>query len=74
MDALPGKRGSLKNELREQFNQKLKEEFPEQYIGGYDYMMRSGYNYRSETNTAHYDDATYRKIYKYILKKTGWKG
>ena len=74
MDALPGKRGSLKNELRVQFNQKLKGEFPTQYIGGYDYMMRSGYNYRSETNTAHYDDATYRKIYKYILKKTGWKG
>ena len=74
MDVLPGERGSEKNELRVQFNQKLMGEFPEQYIGGYSYLMCTGYGYRSVNDTNHYDDATYRKIYKYILRKTGWKG
>jgi hypothetical protein len=68
MDALPSANKS-KNAQRQAFNAKLKAAFPSQYIGGYDYMARMKVGYRSKKDKEHYNKATYRKIYKYIVSK-----
>ena len=68
MDALPGAspEGDEKNRLREKFNQALAEAFPGQYIGGYDFMVSTGFV--CSYNKNHYSDNTSRKIYNYILE------
>ena len=68
MDALPsGGTGSKKNELRVAFNKALQEAFPKEYIGGYDYLMKSGFV--CSYNRSHYSVNTSRKIYNYILRQ-----
>ena len=72
MDALPGnKKNTEKNEKRVAFNEALAAEFPKNYIGGYDYMMKSGFN--TTKDGVHYTASTSRMIYRYILSKTGFK-
>ena len=68
MDALPGT-GTGYNKVRQVFNKKLKERFPLQYIGGYDYMV--AHRFQTVDGT-HYTPATSRMIYRYILQKTGF--
>ena len=71
MDILPGdlKTRKTTNKKRKTFNKMLAEYFPSNYLGGYDYMVKKGF---STIDGTHYDDATYRMIYAYILKKIGW--
>ncbi|MCR5160386.1 MAG: hypothetical protein K6C06_01330 [Lachnospiraceae bacterium] len=73
MDALPSKGRTPMNEKRKAFNKKLKAAFPSRYIGGFDYLVRNGFSQRSKKDAAHYDAATNRRIFSYILSKTGWK-
>lgn len=73
MDALPSKGKAALNAKRMAFNSKLKAAFPSRYIGGFDYLVRNGFTQRSEKDTSHYDAATNRRIFSYILSKTGWK-
>lgn len=73
MDALPSKGRTQMNEKRRAFNSKLRAAFPSRYIGGFDYLVRNGFTQRSEKDAAHYDAATNRRIFSYILSKTGWK-
>ena len=70
MDALPGIHKE-KNRLRKQFNKLLKEEFPDQYIGGFSYMKKHGFS--TTKDGEHYTRTTSRMIYEYILKKAKWK-
>ena len=68
MDVLPSaKKG--KNTQRQAFNAKLKAAFPSQCIGGYEYLTKIKIGYKSKTDKEHYNKATYKKIYKYILGK-----
>ena len=69
MDALPGKspEGDARNELRVIFNDALRTAFPDRYIGGYDFLMKTGYVCSYDIN--HYSDNTSRKIFNYILRK-----
>ncbi len=69
MDALPG-RTKKKNRLRMKFNRLLQAAFPAQYIGGYDYLMKTGYELTSDGE--HYKPVTSYAIYDYILRKTHW--
>ena len=69
MDALPSK-NKKKNRLRMKFNALLRSAFPAEYIGGYDYMIKSGISFTSDGE--HYKPVTSYLIYDYILKKTGW--
>ena len=68
MDALPSAK-KAKNTQRQAFNAKLKAAFPSQYIGGYEYLTKIKIGYKSKTDKEHYNKATYKKIYKYILSK-----
>ena len=72
MDILPGKASTniIRNKIRQEFNKKLKKAFPNEYIGGYDYLVKYGY---ITVDSTHYDEETSRKIYHYILMKTKWK-
>ena len=73
MDALPSKGRPAANAKRAAFNRKLTAAFPSRAIGGYDYMERTGYEQRSANDHGHYDAATNRRLFSYILSRTGWK-
>ena len=76
MDILPAnlKRCKSKNAKAKEFNTKLKAAFPRTskggYIGGYSWMVSNGFGLKDKY---HYDDETYRRIYRYILKKVSWQ-
>ena len=70
MDALPSastQMGEEKNEKRQIFNAALKKAFPTRYMGGYNYLVNTGFI--CSYNDNHYSDNTSRKIYNYILGK-----
>ena len=73
MDTLPGDpdRSEARNKRRQAFNQKLKDAFPVNWIGGYHYLLAS--NPQFTPGGAHYKPATNRKLYRYILNRVGWK-
>lgn len=52
------------------FNAALKNAFPNNYLDCYSYLLKAGY---SAGDGIHYDVATYRKIYNYIVKTVGWE-
>ena len=68
MDTLPSAKKS-RNTQRQAFNAKLKAAFPQQYIGGYDYLSRIKIGYKSKQDKEHYNKTTYKKIYRYIMSK-----
>ena len=72
MDVLPSGKGvkRKKNQKRETFNEAIAKAFPKNAIGGFDYLMKSGF---STTDGVHFDSKTYRKLYSYILKKVNYK-
>ena len=49
------------------FNRALKQAFPKQSIGGYDYLVENGYE--NSFDSIHYSGNTSRTIFNYILKK-----
>ena len=68
MDALPSMPLSeQKNQARQEFNELLRSTFPEQYIGGYDYLVEI--DFQTGFDNAHYSALTYKKIFNYILSK-----
>ena len=69
MDILPSKNSPSMNARRRTFNSKLAKAFPNNYIGGYSYLVKSGFT--TSYNPTHYNAATSKKIFRYILKKTG---
>ena len=67
LDALPGDGASaVKNVKRQIFNNKMKAVFGKRCIGGYDYLMRSGF---STVDGIHYNKQTSQKIYRYVINK-----
>lgn len=52
------------------FNAAIKKAFPEHYLDCYSYLLKAGY-YAGDGQ--HYDVATYKKIYRYIVKTVGWE-
>ena len=71
MDILPGdlKLKKEMNKKRRAFNARMHAAFPENCIGGYDFMVKNGF----ETyDGLHYTNKTYQMIYAYICKVTGW--
>lgn len=52
------------------FNDDMKKAFPEYYLDCYSYLLKAGY-YAGDGQ--HYDVATYKKIYSYIVKTVGWE-
>ena len=75
VDALPGTgsglRGASKNKLRKTFNSMLKAEFPENCVGGYSYLIHSSW-FRT-TDGVHYPATVQKKLFRYVMKKTGRK-
>lgn len=70
MDVLPGNLDyNVKNEDRIEFNDHLRRTFPKQWIGGYDYLIEKGFE---TIDKIHYDKATNRMLYSYILREAGW--
>ena len=51
------------------FNDALRSNFPKNYMDCYSYLEKAGY-YAADGQ--HYDVTTYRKIYDYIIRTTGW--
>lgn len=51
------------------FNKALRNNFPNNYLDCFSHLQKVGY-YAADGQ--HYDTATYRKIYNYIVKATGW--
>ena len=70
MDILPSKNSPSMNARRRTFNGKLAKAFPNNYIGGYSYLIKSGF--KTSYNSVHYSASTSKKIFRYILKKTGF--
>ena len=67
MDALPGDgRAESKNPRRQAFNKKLRENFGDKCIGGYDYMYATGFE---TIDGVHYPAEVSRQMYRYILRK-----
>ena len=67
LDVLPGVKSlPHKNAVRQAFNKKMKAVFGSRCIGGYDYLMKSGY---STVDKTHYTKETSQKIYRYIISK-----
>lgn len=52
------------------FNEAIKKAFPAEYLDCYSYLLKAGY-YAGDGQ--HYDVATYKKIYNYIVKTVGWE-
>lgn len=52
------------------FNDDMKNAFPEYYLDCYSYLLKAGYYAR---DGQHYDTATYKKIYDYVVKTVGWE-
>ena len=75
VDALPGTgsgaHGASKNKERKILNNRLKEEFPQNSVGGYSYLLHSP-NFRT-TDGVHYPAYGERNLYKYVMKKIGRK-
>ncbi len=72
MDSLPRDQSKFAafNRRSIRFNRKMKAAFPDNYLGGYDFMVSQGF----ETyDGIHYSRDTYRMIYQYILDVTGWR-
>lgn len=51
------------------FNDALRNNFPDNYLDCFSHLQKVGY-YAADGQ--HYNTATYRKIYDYIVKATGW--
>lgn len=51
------------------FNDALRKNFPDYYLDCFSHLQKVGY-YAADGQ--HYNTATYRKIYNYIVKATGW--
>lgn len=67
LDILPGtKSEASKNAERKAFNRKMKAAFGSRCIGGYEYLMKTGY---STVDKTHYTATTSKKIYRYIFSK-----
>lgn len=75
VDALPGtgkkRSGAPRNAARIAFNNRLKEEFPENCVGGYDYLLHSS-GFRT-LDGVHYPSSVGRTLYKYVMGKLGRK-
>ena len=70
MDTLPSRPLSKQlNEYRCDFNNQLKKNFPENYIGGYNFMI--AHAFETGRNNEHYSPNESRRIYNYILRKVG---
>ena len=68
MDILPMKDLNCRRNRRAlEFNKLLRKTFPRQWIGGYDYLMETGYT--NSYDGVHYNVDTCRKIFNYILKQ-----
>ncbi|MDO5345638.1 MAG: hypothetical protein Q4E91_07825 [Lachnospiraceae bacterium] len=67
LDVLPGAKSAAdKNAARRAFNKKMKAAFGSRCIGGYDYLMQTGFSLVDKT---HYTTDTSKKIYRYIMNK-----
>lgn len=67
LDILPGvKTAKEKNAMRRAFNKKMKAAFGSRCIGGYDYLVKTGY---STVDKTHYTSETSKKIYRYVISK-----
>lgn len=67
LDILPGTKSDVnKNAERRAFNRRMKTAFGSRCIGGYDYLMKTGY---STVDKTHYTVGTSKKIYRYIFSK-----
>lgn len=60
---------NVSNATIKPFNDALRNNFPEHYMDCFSYLQKVGY-YAADGQ--HYDVATYRKIYDYIIRTTGW--
>lgn len=65
LDATPGNgSGAAKNKKRQAFNAKIKSVFGSRCIGGYDYLMRSGF---TTVDGVHYTADVSKKLYCYAI-------
>lgn len=62
MDCMPGDKF---DEKREHFNETLRRKFPGSYIGGYDWLVRTGY---TTVDRQHYPPEVNLRIYRYIRR------
>ena len=71
MDVLPGNLSTSKkkNKMRKELSRRIQKTFPQQWIGGYDYLVEKDFQ---TVDRIHYDKATNRLIYSYILREVGW--
>ena len=60
---------NVSNATIKPFNDALKKNFPDYYLDRFSHLQKAGY-YAADGQ--HYDTATYRKVYDYIKKATGW--
>ena len=71
MDILPGNlvTRAKRNSNARKFNRLIRKSMGSHYIGGYEFLIKNGFTL---IDNSHYDTATYKKIYAYILRKIRW--